>query len=80
MELEPCGTAVKLSIAHAIERERSNLMTAVSGAWPRSSPIARRMAKRAGSKITEIKASHAVLISQPRAVARVIEEAAHAIN
>jgi pimeloyl-ACP methyl ester carboxylesterase len=42
--------------------------------------VARRMAKRAGSKVTEIKASHAVLISHPVAVARVIETAARAIK
>jgi hypothetical protein len=38
------------------------------------------MAARAGSKVTELKASHAVHISQPRAVARVIEAAARAIK
>ncbi len=38
------------------------------------------MAQRAGSKITRIKASHAVLISQPRAVARVIETAAREVR
>ncbi|GAB2884377.1 alpha/beta hydrolase [Paraburkholderia jirisanensis] len=38
--------------------------------------LERWMAKRAGSKVTEIKASHAVYISQPEAVAKVIEEAA----
>jgi len=37
---------------------------------------AQRMAERAGAKVTRVKASHAVLISQPRAVARVIEAAA----
>jgi hypothetical protein len=36
------------------------------------------MAKRAGSKVTVLKASHAVHISNPRAVARVIETAARA--
>ena len=41
--------------------------------------VAERMAQRAGSKITRVKASHAVLISQPRAVARVIETAARAV-
>lgn len=35
-----------------------------------------RMARRAGSHITLVKASHAVLVSQPGAVARVIEQAA----
>ena len=35
MELEPCGTAVKLSITHTIEREPSNFIAAVSGGWPK---------------------------------------------
>jgi pimeloyl-ACP methyl ester carboxylesterase len=40
--------------------------------------IARRMAKRAGSKLTVLKGSHLIYISQPRAVARVIETAVRA--
>jgi uncharacterized protein YndB with AHSA1/START domain len=35
MELEPSGTAVKLSIIHTIEREPSKLIEAVSGGWPK---------------------------------------------
>ena len=35
MELEPTGTAVRLSITHTIERERSKLIEAVSGGWPK---------------------------------------------
>ena len=35
MELEPSGTAVKLSITHTIELEPSKLITAVSGGWPK---------------------------------------------
>jgi len=35
MELEPSGTAVKLSITHTIEREPSQLIEAVSGGWPK---------------------------------------------
>jgi uncharacterized protein YndB with AHSA1/START domain len=35
MELEPIGTAVKLSITHTIEREPSKLIEAVSGGWPK---------------------------------------------
>jgi pimeloyl-ACP methyl ester carboxylesterase len=42
--------------------------------------IAQRMAKRAGSKVTVVDASHAVHISHPRAVARVIETAALALR
>ncbi len=40
--------------------------------------LERDMAKRAGSTVTEIKASHAVFASQPDKVAAVIEAAAHA--
>ena len=35
MELEPSGTAVKLSITHTIEREPSKFIAAVSGGWPK---------------------------------------------
>ena len=35
MELEPSGSAVKLSVTHTIERERSKLIDAVSGGWPK---------------------------------------------
>jgi uncharacterized protein YndB with AHSA1/START domain len=34
MELRPSGRAVNLSITHAIDREPSNFIVAVSGAWP----------------------------------------------
>ncbi|MES3048761.1 alpha/beta hydrolase [Sphingomonas faeni] len=42
--------------------------------------LERWMYKRAGAKITEIDASHAVFISNPQAVAAVIEEAARAVK
>ncbi len=35
MELEPNGSAVKLSITHTIEREPSKFIVAVSGGWPK---------------------------------------------
>lgn len=35
MELEPDGTAVKLTITHTIDREPSKLLAAVSGGWPK---------------------------------------------
>ena len=41
---------------------------------------AKWMAQRAGSKVTFVNGSHAVLISQPRAVARVIETAARSVQ
>ena len=35
MELEPSGTAVKLTITHSIERDPSKFIAAVSGGWPK---------------------------------------------
>jgi uncharacterized protein YndB with AHSA1/START domain len=35
IELEPVGSAVKLSITHVIERESSKFIDAVSGGWPK---------------------------------------------
>lgn len=35
MELEAQGAAVKLSITHAVDREDSKLIGAVSGGWPK---------------------------------------------
>ena len=42
--------------------------------------LARWMYKRSGAKITEIKANHLVYISQPGAVASVIETAARSVG
>jgi hypothetical protein len=36
----------------------------------------RAMSKRAGSTVVEVKASHSVFVSQPKAVASLIEQAA----
>jgi uncharacterized protein YndB with AHSA1/START domain len=35
IDLEPVGSAVKLTITHEIDRPESTLITAVSGGWPR---------------------------------------------
>jgi uncharacterized protein YndB with AHSA1/START domain len=35
MELETAGEAVKLTVTHSMERERSTFIGAVSGGWPR---------------------------------------------
>ena len=42
--------------------------------------LARFMYKRSGAHVTEIRGSHLVYISQPRAVARVIEKAARSVD
>ena len=41
---------------------------------------AKWMAHRAGSKVTFVRASHALLITQPRVIARVIEVAAQSMR
>ena len=44
-------------------------------------PVAQRgMAKRAGATVVEVKASHAVFVSQPQAVASLIEKAAKGVH
>lgn len=45
-----------------------------------SPELQRWMYQRAGAKVTEITASHAVQVSQPEAVAKVIEDAALSVN
>src|SRR5215472_6131508 len=42
--------------------------------------IVRSMAQRAGTRVTELKGSHAIMISQPQAVADVIVEAAKFVS
>jgi pimeloyl-ACP methyl ester carboxylesterase len=39
----------------------------------------RAMSKRAGSTVAEVKGSHAVYVSQPKAVAALIAKAAHGV-
>ena len=39
-------------------------------------PAQQMMAKRAGAKVTEVPGSHAIYVSQPEAVAKIIEQAA----
>ena len=43
-------------------------------------PAQRAMSKRAGSTVTEVKGSHAVYVSQPEAVAKLIEQVAASVN
>jgi hypothetical protein len=40
----------------------------------------RAMSKRTGSTVAEVKASHAVYVSQPQAVADIIMKAAHGVS
>ena len=43
-------------------------------------PAQRFMSKRAGSTVVEVKGSHAIYVSQPKAVAAIIERAAKALK
>jgi pimeloyl-ACP methyl ester carboxylesterase len=43
-------------------------------------PAQRVMSQRAGSTVVEVPGSHAIYVSQPRAVAELIERAAHSVN
>jgi hypothetical protein len=44
-------------------------------------PVAQRsMSKRAGSTVVEVKGSHAIYVSQPGAVAALIEQAAEGVK
>jgi pimeloyl-ACP methyl ester carboxylesterase len=43
-------------------------------------PAQRLMSKRAGSTVVEVPGSHAIYVSQPNAVAALIEEAAKGIK
>jgi pimeloyl-ACP methyl ester carboxylesterase len=42
-------------------------------------PAQRAMSERAGSKVVEVAGSHAIYVSQPAAVATLIEQAASAV-
>jgi pimeloyl-ACP methyl ester carboxylesterase len=43
-------------------------------------PAQRQMSNRAGSTVVEVPGSHAIYVSNPRAVAALIEEAADGVN
>ena len=43
-------------------------------------PAQHFMSKRAGSTVVEVKGSHAVYVSQPKAVAALIEKAARGVR
>ena len=43
-------------------------------------PAQRFMSKRAGSTVVEVAGSHAIYVSQPGAVAKLIEDAAKGVN
>jgi len=77
-QIPPAGVAFGTPVSRAAWRERRSWY--VLSTEDRVIPPAaqRRMASRANAAITEVRASHAVYISQPEAVADVIDAAAKA--
>lgn len=59
IELEPVGSAVKLTLTHEIDRPESRLITAVSGGWPRVLSNLKSLLETGEIAITE--AQHHVL-------------------
>jgi pimeloyl-ACP methyl ester carboxylesterase len=74
------GAAFNVKLTVAAWRDKPSYAIIATQDRALNPDIAQWMAKRAGSKVTLVKASHAVYISHPRAVARVIETAASAIK
>src|ERR1700731_275045 len=73
------GAAFSTKLTAAAWRDKPSYAIVATEDRELDPTIAQRMANRAGSKVTMLKGSHLILISQPRAVARVIETAARAV-
>jgi pimeloyl-ACP methyl ester carboxylesterase len=74
------GAAFNTKLTVAAWRDKPSYVIIASEDRVLDEAIARRMADRAGSKVTILKGSHFIHISHPRAVAQVIETAARAIK
>jgi uncharacterized protein YndB with AHSA1/START domain len=59
IEIEPYGDAVRLSITHAIEREESKFIQAVSGGWPKILSNLKSLLETGQVVLTEADHSHA---------------------
>ena len=74
------GAAFSTKLAVAAWRDKPSYAIIATEDRELDPAIARRMANRAGSKVTVLKGSHFIHISHPRAVAGVIETAARAVK
>lgn len=72
------GAAFSAKVAVAAWREKPSYAILATQDHQLNPDLAHWMYRRSGAKVTEIKASHLVYVSQPRAVAKVIEQAARA--
>jgi pimeloyl-ACP methyl ester carboxylesterase len=74
------GAAFSTKLTVAAWRDKPSYVIIATEDRELDPAIARRMANRAGSKVTVLEGSHFIHISHPRAVARVIETAARAVK
>ena len=74
------GTAFSTKLTSAAWHDKPSYAIIAAEDRELDSSVAQRMANRAGSKVTVLEGSHLVHVSQPRAVARVIETAARAVK
>jgi pimeloyl-ACP methyl ester carboxylesterase len=74
------GAAFSTKLTVAAWREKPSYVIIATEDRELDPAIARRMANRAGSKMTVLKGSHFIHISHPHDVARVIETAARAVE
>ena len=74
------GAAFSTKLTVAAWRDKPSYVIIATEDRELDPAIARRMANRAGSKVTVLRGSHFIHISHPRAVARVIETAARAVK
>jgi pimeloyl-ACP methyl ester carboxylesterase len=74
------GAAFNAKLTVAAWRDKPSYVIIATEDHELDPAIARQMANRAGSKVTVIKGGHLIFVSQPRAVARVIETAARAVK
>lgn len=58
IEIEPYGDAVRLSVAHSIERAESKFIQAVSGGWPRILSNLKSLLETGQVVLTEANPSH----------------------
>jgi len=78
-QVPPAGAAFGTKVSRAAWRTRRSWYVLASEDRIIPPSAQRQMAKRANAAITEVRGSHAVYISQPRAVAEVIDAAARAV-
>jgi pimeloyl-ACP methyl ester carboxylesterase len=79
-QMPVAAAAFDASVTVAAWRDKPSYAIIVTEDRALNPKLARFMYERSGAHVTEIRGSHLVYISQPRAVARVIEKAARSVD